>query len=330
MQLSNAGAPVERPAHPRDQMTLDEVKINLLWLPQAQFAGYLVAEHLQLGRKRGVRIENTPLEFTVGPVRAVGTDTAQFGVASPSHLLESEQPENFRLLLVFQQDSPLVYPVRRDSGIETLPDLAGKRVAVWPGREDLELCWMLHRSGLKPEQVERVPKTDTVAAFADGEVESAQMTCYHELHLLEDRGFSLDRLRLFRAGDYGAALVKDGLITSRSLVEANPDLVQRVVDTVLEGWTRAFADPQRAVKICLAARPDHTQAQESRQFDDIRMLTFRGATMSHGLGYPDRTHLERAIQACLNLGQPVDAGAGAALLDARFWNNAPREFRPRR
>ena len=50
---------------------METATINLLWHPQAQFAGYLVAERLDLGRPYGVRLETTPLEFGVGPVNSV-------------------------------------------------------------------------------------------------------------------------------------------------------------------------------------------------------------------------------------------------------------------
>jgi NitT/TauT family transport system substrate-binding protein len=305
---------------------MDEVVINLLWLPQAQFAGYLMAEHLDLGAPRGLRIRTTPIDFSLGPVGAVAGGVAQFGIASPSHLLEAAEPGQFRLLLVFQQDSPLVYPVRRESGIERLHDFIGRKVAVWPGKEDLEFRWMLHKTGLDPDRVERLPMADTVAGFLAGEVDSAQMTSYHELHLLEEQMPS-ESLRLFKAADYGAALVKDGLFTSRRLTETKPGLVQRVVDTVLEGWARAFAEPEQAVEICARARPDLSRQAEARQFADIRALTFRHATLTHGLGYPDPAHLQRAAQALTDLGEPVDAAGATELGDLRFWRDAPATYR---
>lgn len=305
---------------------MDEVVINLLWLPQAQFAGYLIAEHLDLGAPRGLRIRTTPIDFALGPVGIVAGGTAQFGVASPSHLLEAAEPGQFRLLLVLQQDSPLVYPVRSESGILGLEDFIGRKVAVWPGKEDLELRWMLHKKGLDPNRVERLPMGDTVAAFLANEVDSAQMTSYHELHLLEEQ-MSGEAFRLFKAADYGAALVKDGLFTSRRLAETEPDLVQRVVDTVLEGWSRAFAEPEQAVDICVRARPDLSRQAEARQFGDIRALTFRNATLTHGLGYPDPAHLRRAAQALADLGEPADAAEAMGLGDLRFWRNAPAAYK---
>jgi NitT/TauT family transport system substrate-binding protein len=308
---------------------MQEVVINLLWFPQAQFAGYLMAEHMELGAKRGIRLRTTPLDFSLGPVRAVTSGAALFGVASPSHLLEARKPESFRLLLTIQQESPLIYPVRKDSGIRVLGDLAEKRVAVWPGKEDLEFRWMLYKAGVDPESVERVPMADTVAAFLAGEVASAQVTLYHELHVIEAKGLSRDRLHLFAASDHGAALIKDGLFTSRELAERQPELVQAVVDTVLEGWAHAFADPAKAVAACLKASPELSASEQQHQLAEIGALTFCHGTLTQGLGYPDGRHVERAVTALKDLGEMAADARTVDMIDDRFWRAAPAGYKVR-
>lgn len=297
--------------------------IQLLWIPQAQFAGYLLAEHSDAGRKRGIAIRHRPMDFTIGPVEAVLTGQADFAVASPSHILESGCPNELRFLLTIQQESPLVYPVRHDSGIETVRDLAGRRVAVWPGGEDLELRWTLLRSGVNPHTVERVPTKDTPNLFLSGEVDSAQVTQYHELHQIEAGGVHRDQLRLLRARDHAAALIKDGLITSRRLVVEEPEFVQAVVDTCIEGWSRAFDDGEAAVCACLALGDGLDAITQRRQLDEIRELSLTGATHTHGLGYPDPKHVKHAARALADTGHALPLSSWDHVLDQRFWENAP-------
>lgn len=307
-----------------------EVAINLLWHPQAQFAGYLVAERKGLGAAGGVRLRTVPLDLAKGPVAPVLAGECAFGVASPAHLLESAKREELRLLLVFQQESPLVYPVRKSLRIARLDQLAGRRAAVWPGGEDLEFRWMLRKAGVPLEAVERIEREDTVEAFLSGEADCAQMTVYHELHVLEARGVSRRDLCLFTSSALDAALVKDGLFTTRTLVEREPGLVQSVVNAVLEGWRAAFADPREALAICLAAWPGLEAYEQEMQLKDIRTLTFCHATLSHGLGYPNPHHARRAAQALADLGHPVPERAVEALIEARFWQAALPALKVRR
>ncbi len=47
----------------------------------------------------------------------------------------------------------------------------------------------------------------------------------------------------------------------------------------------------------MEARPDMSAEDQRRQLADIRALSLVNATLSHGLGYPDPQHVERAIEA---------------------------------
>lgn len=300
------------------------VKIRLLWHKQAQFAGYLLAQELGLARKAGVEIVCEGLDFSQKHVAAILSGTTQMAVASPAHILESRDPAALRYVLAIQQESPLVYPARRADGIETLKDLAGRKVGVWPGHEDLELRWMLMRAGLAADAVTRVEMPDTVGPFLAGDLASAQMTNYHELHQVE-HALGHDAVRIFSAGESGSSLLKDGLVVSAAMVAENPAAVQAVVDAVLEGWTIAFTDADRAVAACLEARPDMSESDHRKQLADIRALAMTGATLSHGLGYPDPAHVDRAAQAIREVESRTVSHEG--ILDQRFWQAAPAAFR---
>ena len=241
--------------------------------------------------------------------------------------MESPALSDLVWLLTIQQVSPVVYPVRKESGIESVRDLAGRRVAVWPGTEDLELQWMVARAGLGPEEVERVPFTDTLAAFLDGTADCAQMTCYNELHHLEASLGTLEDIRLLKAANQGIGLIKDGLITRRDLVELHGDMVQDVVHAVLAGWTRAFAESNAAIEACLDERPDMDRAEHVRQLEDIRTLAECGATLSHGLGYPDPVHAVYAIDAARETGLHEGRVSAASMVMDRFWHAVPPEVR---
>lgn len=302
------------------------VRIRLLWHKQAQFAGYLLAEKLGLARRKGVEIVCEGLDFGMKHVAAVLSGATQMSVASPSHILESRAPEKLRFILAIQQESPLVYPARRADGITQLADLAGGKVGVWPGHEDLELRWMLQKAGLPADAVQRVEMPDTVSPFLKGELVSAQMTNYHELHVVE-KALGHDALTIFSASKYDCSLLKDGLVVARDFAAERPDAVQAVVDAVLEGWTIAFSEPERAVQVCREARPDMSEDEHRQQLADIRALAIRGATLSHGLGYPDPHHVARAAEAMASVEAKIVPHDKTG--DLHFWQAAPEEFRRR-
>jgi len=302
------------------------IRIRLLWHKQAQFAGYLLAEELGLARARGVEIRCEGLDFSCKHVASILTGVSEMAVASPAHILESAARERLRWLMTVQQVSPLVYPARRSDGISSLADLAGKTVGVWPGGEDLEFRWLLAGAGVAPDAVTRAQMPDTVTPFLKGEIASGQMTSYHELHQVEET-IPQNDLIVFSGQQTGRSILKDGLVADAALVDDQPEAVQAVVDAVLEGWTIAFDDPERAIAACLRARPDVSRDEHARQLADIRALSLTGASLSEGLGCPDPAHLAVAARAICEVEGHEAAVDG--VLDARFWQAAPAAFRRR-
>lgn len=301
------------------------VRIRLLWHKQAQFAGYLVAERERLAEAAGVRLVCEPIRFDEPGLAAVIAGKAEFAVSSPSHILESNWPRDLRLLLAIQQESSLVYPVFAGSGIAQVSDLAGRRIAVWPGNEDLELKWMLHKAGVAAGAVTRVPTADTAAALFSRQADCAQMTTYHELRHAHEHG----SLRLFSAAAVGASLLKDGLVASRDWLLAHGETAQAAIDAILQGWTIAFTDAERAIAICAEARSDMPVADHRAQLAAIRDLSCRNATLSEGLGFPDRRHVERVLAAMCDIGMKVPAVAAGEIVEERFWRAAPAIWRSR-
>jgi NitT/TauT family transport system substrate-binding protein len=301
------------------------VRIRLMWFPQAQFAGYHLAEQRELGRSEGVRIVCAPIDFNDPGIDALLDGWVEMAVLSPSHLLESRSSRDLRFIATIQQTSALAYPARRSAGIRTPKDLAGKRVGVWPGGEDLEFRWMLTRCGAQVDRVARLPFADTAAAFLEGKVDCAQMTVYHELAHVE-HALGAGEVVTLKAADHGAALVKDGLIARSDWLQANPELAQAAVNAILEGWTIALTDEAAALDACAAARSDVSREVHREQLAAIRKLALQGATRARGLGYPDLRHVEDALAALNGTGERIDVQADEVWTD-RFWRAAPQRWR---
>jgi NitT/TauT family transport system substrate-binding protein len=302
------------------------VRIRLLWYPQAQFAGYHIAQHLNLTRDAGFKIVCEPIKFDQSGTEALLSGDVEMAVASPSHLLESKNPADLRFLITIQQESSLVYPIKTSSGITNLADLRGRRVGVWPGHEDLELRWMLLKAGLEDGTVERIPLSNTVDPFIASSIDCAQMTVYHELHKAE-HVLGSDNIRVFSAAAVDASLIKDGLLANSKWLEHNREQAQATVDAILQGWTLAFKDQELALDACVEARPDMTRAEHAAQLQNIKALSLQGMTSTHGLGYPDPQHIRRCKQAMQDLGLPVADFPVDDVIDMRFWQNAPTKWR---
>lgn len=304
-----------------------EIRLRLLWHPQAQFIGYLLAEHRGLARRRGIALTCEPIDFRQGGMSALLSGACDLAIASPAHLVESEAPERLAFLMAVQQASPLVYPVRKSAGIATPADLAGRRAAVWPGGEDLEFRWMLRKAGIAPATVARLPTADTVEALVSGAADCAQMTVYHELHEMEHRGLPLSEVELFRPADYDAVLLKDGLIARRDWIGREDALLQDLIELFLEGWQMAFADPDLAVAVCHEVRPDMSEHHHRVQLGHMRELAASGHALAEGFAVPHASYVQRALDAMHDVDGHAPALAAEEIAERRYWAAAPAELK---
>ena len=304
-----------------------KVRLRLLWHPQAQFAGALIAQHHNIASTHGITLECQPVDYNEDPISAVLKGNADLCVASPSHLFESDNPEELLFLLNFQQASPVIFLARRDRGISDIRSLSGHRVAVWPGKEHLEFLWMLQKSGISSDSIEFVQTADTVQHLLDGDVSCAQMTTYNEYFEFIDQGGNPDDVVTFLPGDFGCDLIKDGIIAHRDWVEENPEPTQSVVNSLLEGWTRALQNQEEALELCTQLRPDMSLQRHLAQYEEIKKLILCDATFKHGLGYPDMKRVDRAANAVHDIAGRKPMQNNEFCADSNFWRAAPSQFR---
>ncbi len=119
---------------------------------------------------------------------------------------------------------------RKDSGIRTYRDLAGKRVAVpsLGNTQDISLRHILKEQGLKAQAdggnvtVTPVPPADVIAAFAAGRVDAA-LVPEPWAAVLESQGHRMvgNEKTVWRGGQYPTTI----LIVNTKFAQANPALV---------------------------------------------------------------------------------------------------------
>lgn len=134
-----------------------------------------IADEQGLFAEHGLEVELA--EFTNGPlqVQALGTADLDFGYLGPGAmwLPASGQAQVVAINATGNADRVLAHP---DSGIASLEDLAGKKIAVAEGTSgDMIVSMALKSVGLTPDDVELVPMDPStiVSAFASGQVDAA-------------------------------------------------------------------------------------------------------------------------------------------------------------
>lgn len=224
----------------------ERVTIMLHWLPQAQFAGYLVAQDQGIFAKHNLEVTLLYKAPDVLLEEIIHQKAADFHTNYLQNALQiSERGDE--LINVFQvsRHSEMAFIIHRDSGIEHLQDLNDKKVGIWTAE-----VGEIQRIFLNFHQVSAnlVEFGNGIEIFVRRAVDAIVVMMYNEYYSILGAGLNADELTVFRFRDYGMDFPDDGMYCRRDFYEKNRALCRRVAAAVHEGWVAAFTDRQAALE----------------------------------------------------------------------------------
>jgi NitT/TauT family transport system substrate-binding protein len=285
---------------------LIKVRLPVGYIPNVQFAPLYVAMEKGYYRQAGIELE-IDYSFETDAVTLVGANDLQFAVASGEQVLLG-QAQDLPVVYVMSwfQDYPVGVAARQAEAIRTPQDLAGKRIGVpvLSGASYIGLRALLDAGGLQESDVTLdVIGFNQVEALASGQEQAVVVYVANEPLQLEAQGFPVD---VVRVADY-LKLVSNGLITNEATLEANPDLVRRMVQATLQGIADTVANPEEAYQVCLKYVENLAQADTAVQKQVLS--TSIDFWKTDRPGYTDPQAWENMQQVLLDMGlltEPVD------------------------
>ncbi|MDR3641966.1 MAG: ABC transporter substrate-binding protein [Humidesulfovibrio sp.] len=270
---------------------LASASLVLQWQPQAQFAGFYVAEAKGFYREAGVDLTLIPGGQDVVASKLLAKGRAQFATMFLATGIE-RRAEGLPVVDLAQlvQRSALMLITRKDSGIREPKDLDGKRVGLWDNEFQLQPRALFQRLGIHPKIISQ---SSTLGLFLRGGVDAASGMWYNEYHTLLASGLDPEDLRVFFYRDLGLNFPEDGIYTLENTLATNPALCRAVVTASLRGWEYAFAHPEEALGIVLG-RMRAAHVPVSRAHQRFMLARMRDVMLPAKPGDPALGTLERA------------------------------------
>ncbi len=229
---------------------LQKVTLQLKWLPQSQFMGYYVAAAKGYYKDEGIDLQILPGGSDIIPEQNVYNGVADIGVSWVSSLM-TYQAQGYNLQEVAQtfQKSGMLLVSKKEKGITSPKDLAGKKVANWFGGNEYELLALLAKYNLdKDKDLKLVQQDFTMDQLKEGSVDAASAMTYNELGLVLEGGTSKDDLNIIDMNDEGVAMMEDCLFVNSDWAGKNKDLLVKFLKASIKGWQDAVKDPEAAGK----------------------------------------------------------------------------------
>ncbi|MCI3922250.1 ABC transporter substrate-binding protein [Paenibacillus sp. TRM 82003] len=282
------------------------VKLQLKWVPQAQFAGYFVALDKGYYEDEGLAVEILPGGPDIVPEQQVASGAAEIGVDWVASLL-AHQEQGLPLIEIAQiyQDSGLVLVSKKDSGIASAADLKGRKVGNWMGGNEFELLALFDKYSFDPtKDLEFIKQGFTMDQFLIGELDAASAMTYNEYQVVLEQGIPASELTVIDMNDEGVAMLEDNLFANAEWLQDNKDTAAKFVRASLKGWKEAIADPEAAVDSVMEAAEEGStsKAHQLKMMEEVAKLVMPEGFDESKIGFIDEAMFKQTADIALQFG----------------------------
>jgi NitT/TauT family transport system substrate-binding protein len=260
----------------------DEVRLQLQWVTQAQFAGYYVALDKGYYDAEDLDVSILPGGPDIAPPQVLAGGGADAMLNwMPSALAARERGLPVVNIAQPFKSSGLMLTCWKDTGITSPADFKGKTIGVWFfGNEYPFLSWM-SQEGIStdggPDGVTVLRQGFNVDPLLQRQADCISTMTYNEYGQVLDAGVSEDELVTFKYENQGVATLEDGIyVLEENLKDAAfADKMVRFVRASMKGWKYAEANPGEAAEIVLDNDETgaQTKAHQVRMMGEIAKLT---------------------------------------------------------
>lgn len=280
----------------------NDVKLQLQWVTQAQFAGYYVALDEGFYEEEGLNVTILPGGPDIAPPQVLAGGGADVMLNwMPSALAAREKGLPVVNIAQPFKTSGLMLTCWKDTGITSVEDFRGKTIGVWFfGNEYPFLSWM-SQAGISTDGGE-----DGVTVLKQGfnvdpllqrQADCISTMTYNEYGQVLDAGIPADELVTFKYEEQGVATLEDGIYALEQNLE-DPEFVNKMVRFVrasMKGWKWAEENPMAAAMIVL----DNDETGAQTEAAQVRMMGEVAKLTAGSNGALDEADYQRTVDTLL-------------------------------
>ncbi len=219
------------------------------WVPQAQFAGYYVAQETGIYKEHGLDVEiisGGPQRSSSDYLKKQKADFASLWLVTGLNLC-NQGVEVVNLAQIVQH-SALMLVAKKSSGILKPSDMEGHKVGLWGSPFEIQpkIFFKQYNLSVKPLQ-----QSYSINLFLRDGVAVTSAMWYNEYHTILNAGIDPEELTTFFYSDHGLNYPEDGIYVLKKTWQQKPTLCRAFVKASLKGWRRAFAEPELALDITM-------------------------------------------------------------------------------
>jgi NitT/TauT family transport system substrate-binding protein len=303
----------------------DKVTLQLKWVTQSQFAGFYAALEKGYYTAAGLDVTLKQGGPDIIPEQVVASGQAEFGIDwLPSLLSARDKGTNLVNIAQVYTRSGMTQLTWRSSGIKTVGQMKGKKVANWLGGNEFELFAALVKAGMDPAKnkgVTIVQQPFDMNLFLQNKVDSASAMTYNELaQVLETKNpktgklYQLSDLNVIKMQNAGTGMLEDGVFVNGDWIKDkdNQDVAKRFLKASFQGWIYCRDHVSDCTNIVLKNGPTLGHGHQLWEMNEVNKLVWPAPK---GVGVMDAAAFNRTAKIAQQFKVISKAPSGAYRTD---------------
>lgn len=308
----------------------DKVTVQLKWLPQAQFAGYYVAQSKGYYKAEGLDVTIKPGGPDISPVQVIAGNGADVVVNwMPDALAAREAGVPLVNIAQIYNQSGLMLTCKKSSGVTSPKDFKGKTLGVWYGGNEYPFLNWMAKLGYKQGTDYKILKQGfNVDPLLQNQAACISTMNHNEYLQLLDAGVKPSDLVTFFYEKEGVSSLEDGLYVMQDKLK-DPAFVARMakfLKATFKGWNDAVKNPAEAAKIVVSndMSGSASEKMQTRQMEAVATLITNAGTPK--IGYLEPAAYERTVKVLLAAGSSpvIKKDPGTAAYSHVVWEAAQK------
>ncbi len=283
-----------------------KVRVQLQWVPQAQFAGEIAAVREGYYTAEGLEVELVTggpnvANITVG-CATNGPEFTLGWVPKALVAVESGQCDLVSIAQIFQRSGTRSVSWK-DSNITSPADFAGKKVGVWDFGNEYEVTAGALKHGLEVgTDYEKVIQDFNMNALLSRQIDVAEAMTYNEYaQVLEAKNpatgelYQPDDLNVIDWNAEGTAMLQDAVFARKAwLAQAgNEDIAVKFLRATFKGWIFCRDNAAKCVEYTLAAGTTLGAGHQAWMMNEVNPLIWPSPA---GIGFTDKALWDQTVK----------------------------------
>jgi NitT/TauT family transport system substrate-binding protein len=281
-----------------------DVTLQLQWVTQAQFAGYIAAFKKGFYTQQGLNVKIVPAGTDTVPQTTVDDGgSADFAIAwVPKALQSREKGANITDVgQVFQKSGTLQISMKAKN-ITTAADLKNKTVGDWGFGNEYELFAGMTKAGLDPgKDVKIVQQQFDMNAFLAGDIDAAQAMVYNEYaQVLEAKNpktgklYQPSDLNAINWNTEGTNMLQDAIWANTTKLKdpAFQATTVKFLTASYQGWIYCASNPQDCRDMVVQAGSKLGASHQLWQTNEVNKLIWPSP---NGIGMVDKAAWDQTV-----------------------------------